>query len=69
MPRLSIETRFDPCEINGRPIEGLPTSDDQILVRAHHIHNEFVIIEFHGESCTVLAADLLKAIKNAMNHD
>ena len=66
---LKIETRIDPVEINGQEVTGLPNEMDQMIVRAHWIKNRWVIIDFHGQSVTVVADDLERAIRNARNHD
>ena len=65
---LKIETRLDPVEIGGERVPGLPQDCNQMVIRAHHIDNAFVILEFLGRQITVVASELKRAIQNAENH-
>jgi hypothetical protein len=64
-----IETRLRSYEINGEEVKGLPNDADDLLVLGHWNRKEFVVIDFHGRNLTVAADDLVKAIRNATNHD
>lgn len=64
-----IETSIRSYEINGQEITGLHNEADDLIISAHHIRNEFVIIDFHGRNVTVCARDLERAIRNVVNHD
>jgi hypothetical protein len=64
----SIETRIRSYEVQGEPIKGLPNDADDLIVSAHRIQNDFVILDWHGRTITVSANDLERAIKNARNH-
>jgi hypothetical protein len=68
MKMLTIETRIDAIEIDGKDVEGLPEEENQLCVKAHWNVNRFVVLEFQGKSVTVSASQLLKAISNATNH-
>ena len=65
---MKIETRIDPCEIDGKDVEGLPQEANQVIVRAHWNRNRWVVIEFRGRSVTFSAAELNRAIQNATNY-
>ena len=64
-----IETRLRAYEINGTEVKGLPKDADDVIISAHHIFRNLVIIDFHGRTVTVSANDLKRAIDNATNHD
>ena len=66
---LTIETKLDPLEINGEYVTGLPAEKDQFAVKAHWNINRLVVLEWRGQSITVSASQLEKAIANARNHD
>ena len=66
---LKIETRLDPVEINSEDIKGLPQEADQVIVSAHWNYSQWVVLNFHGRTVTVNAAELRRAIENATNHD
>ena len=64
----TIQTKIDPCEINGKERRGLPKDEDQLSIEAHWNFNTFVILKYHGINITVFAEDLRDAIDNATNH-
>ena len=64
-----IETHVRSYEVQGTAINGLHNDADDLVVSAHRIQNDFVILDWHGRTITVVARDLEKAIRNATNHD
>ncbi len=64
----SIETRIRSYEVQGEPIKGLHNDADDLIVSAHRITSDFVVLDWHGRTITVTASDLERAIKNAKNH-
>jgi hypothetical protein len=65
---LKIETSLDPYEIDDNGIEGLPKEADVLLVKAHHIYNTMVVLDWRGHFITVSIRDLEGALRNAANH-
>jgi len=63
-----IETRIRSYEINGQEVKGLPSDVDDLIVSAHRIRNDLVILDLHGNKIAVSARDLNRAIQNATNH-
>jgi hypothetical protein len=63
-----IETHLRTYEISGEAVAGLPNEADDLIVSAHRIRNELVVLDWHGRTITVVARDLHKAIQNATNH-
>jgi hypothetical protein len=64
----NIETKITAYEINGDEVEGLPEEKGQVVVSSHWNINQMVVLKFQGESVTVAADELMKAIANATNH-
>jgi hypothetical protein len=64
----TIETRLRSYEVMGEPIKGLHNDADDLIVTAHRIRKDFVVLDWHGRTITVAANDLQKAIQNATNH-
>ena len=64
----AIETRLRSYEVQGEPLKGLHNKSDDLIVAAHRIYNDRVVLDFHGRTITVVADDLRKAIRNATNH-
>ena len=64
-----IETHIRSYEINGSEVTGLPRDEDSVIVSAHQIRKDLVVLDWHGRTITVCAEDLRKAITNAINHD
>ena len=63
-----IETHVRTYEVQGTAINGLHDDADDLVISAHHIQSNFVILDFHGRTVTVVAKDLERAIRNATNH-
>ena len=63
-----IETHIRSYEVQGAEIKGLHNDADDLIVTAHRIFKDRVILDWHGRTITVVADDLIKAIRNATNH-
>ena len=63
-----IETHVRSYEVQGTAINGLHDDADDLIVSAHHIQSDFVILDWHGRTIIVVADDLMRAIRNATNH-
>ncbi len=66
---MKIESSINPVEIEDTEVRGLPNDADALLVKAHHIFNRLVILDWRGHSITVSATELEQAIRNARNHE
>ena len=41
--------------MQGEPIKGLHNESDDLIVAAHRIYNDRVVLDFHGRTITVVA--------------
>ena len=65
MGTLKVECEVQVYEVDGEEIS--MASHKKLTVTSHWNRNEMVKLEFGEGTVTVLAADLIKAINNAIN--
>ena len=66
---MKIENVLNLYEIDGNPIESLPTKATQLKVVSHwNLNDRIEIITPEGKRYVVLAKQLLQAVTNATNH-
>ena len=64
---IKVQCQVMAWEINGRERKS-GESEDYLVVRSHHIRDEWVILEMlEGSRITVSAKDVIAAIQNACN--
>ena len=66
---MKIITKLNPLEFDGEERKGLPNEADELHVISHWNYRDRIVLDWRGHSITVVADELERAIRNAINHD
>lgn len=65
---IEVQSTLPIYEIDGRELAG-PRLQDAVVVRSHWNRTDLVVIRIGDKHYTVVAGDLIAAIKNATNNN